>query len=110
MPITIVFDAKTIGILTFLHQFIGLDKPYVHDFFYRGRLGICPKKCYTNEPLGRSIKVTLAMATCHFQVLQTVDGWLGGLGIGVTQADPSCLDFDDLDNGHLMRMDLLVKS
>ena len=43
MPITIVFDAKTIGILTFLHQFIGLDKPYVHDFFYRGRLGICPK-------------------------------------------------------------------
>ena len=50
------------------------------------------------------------MATCHFQVLQTVDGWLGGLGIGVTQADPSCLDFDDLDNGHLMRMDLLVKS
>ena len=26
------------------------------------------------------------------QVLQTVDGWLGGLGIGVTQADPSSLD------------------
>ena len=30
----------------------------------------------------------------HVQVLQTVHGWLGGLGIGVTQADPRCLDFD----------------
>ena len=33
----------------------------------------------------------MTMAPC-FQVLQTVDGWLGGLGIGVTQADPSSLD------------------
>jgi hypothetical protein len=32
MLIPMVFDAKTIGILL-LHGLIGLDKPYVHDFF-----------------------------------------------------------------------------
>ena len=52
MLIPMVFDAKTIGILMLLHGLIGLDKPYVHDFFYRARLDICSKKCYTNEPLG----------------------------------------------------------